>query len=314
MKLVTDGVWTISKTHLRILKTAEECMKSHSAAISFEMLKNRSRIQGSFMEHAVDLCKLKFLTYIDQGYKLSCSGMDCLAINALRSRGLEIMGEKIGIGKESDIYIGVYAGRSVALKFHRLGRTSFRSVRNARGYVKDKVNWLMMSKVSCDREVAYLEMFKDMCVPLVLDHDRHVIVQELLDYQPLYKTRVDNPEHICKLMLEFIRDLWNRGYVHGDFNEFNIMVSDDIKVIDFPQCIKNTDSRALPYLKRDFECVLQYFKKKSNYVPEDSNYEEFLKELSIDAHIDNNNSDNVDSTDELHESVELIGLIDKMVV
>jgi RIO kinase 2 len=288
-------------------------MKSHSAAISFEMLKSRSRIQGCFMEYAVDLCKLKFLTYIDQGYKLSCSGLDCLAINTLRSRGLEIMGDKIGIGKESDIYIGVYDGRSVALKFHRLGRTSFRSVRKARGYVKERVNWLMMSKVSCDREVAYLEMFKDMCVPLVLDHDRHVIVQELLEYQPLYRTRVENAEHICRLMLEFIRNLWSRGYVHGDFNEFNIMVNNDIKVIDFPQCIKNTDSRALVYLKRDFKCVLQYFKRKYNYVPEDASYEEFLRELSINTNIDSSSGE-VDSADEQHGSVELIGLIGKMVV
>lgn len=282
MKLITDGVWSLSRTHLRILRSAEECMKSY-AVIPFDVLKTRSRIPGNFMKHAVDLCKLKFLSYIENGYKLTCSGHDCLAINTLRLRGLEAMGERIGIGKESDIYFGVYGGKESILKFHRLGRTSFRSVRRNRGYTSEKTEWLALSRISCRREVMYLERFKDMSVPVVLDHDRHVIVQELLDYLPLYKTRVANAGEVFGLMLSFIRDLWNRGYVHGDFNEFNVLVRDGIKVIDFPQCIKRTDDRALHYLKRDIDSVLSYFKKKYGYEPEEGFCAEFMDSLGAEG-------------------------------
>lgn len=282
MKLITDGVWSLSKEHLKILKTAEKCMKSHTI-IPFEVLKHRSQIRGNFMEHAIDLCKLKFLSYIENGYKLTYSGHDCLAINTLRSRGLEIMGEKIGIGKESDIYLGVYHGKDSVLKFHRLGRSSFRNVRKNREYASERIDWFALSRASCKREVMYLEKFKDMNVPAILDYDRHVIVQELLDYIPLYKTRVSDVKTIFHLMIEFIKDLWRRGYVHGDFNEFNVLVKDDIKVIDFPQCIRSDDERAIHHLRRDFECVLTYFKKKYRYEPEDG-WVAFMNELGIDVY------------------------------
>ncbi|CAD27096.1 similarity to HYPOTHETICAL PROTEIN YNU7_yeast [Encephalitozoon cuniculi GB-M1] len=279
MKLVTDGVWSLSRMHLRILRTAEECMRSH-AIVPFDVLKSRSRIKGNFMEHAIDLCKLKFLSYVENGYKLTYSGHDCLAINTLRQRGLEAMGEKVGVGKESDIYLGVYGGRESILKFHRLGRISFRNVRRNRRYGGEGTDWLELSRISCQREVMYLEKFKDMDVPAVFDHDRHVVVQEFLDYLPLYKTRVSNVRTICYLMIGFIKDLWKRGYVHGDFNEFNVLVKDDIKVIDFPQCIQSSDERAVYYLRRDLECVLAYFRKKYGYEPEDG-CSRFMDELGV---------------------------------
>jgi RIO kinase 2 len=277
MKLISDGVWSISKTHIKLLKMVEELSKTHEN-IPVEVLRAKARIKGSFMEHMVDLVKLKFISYSVLGYRLTVSGHDCLAINTLRTRGLESMGDKIGVGKESDIYIGQYGGRGVVLKFHRLGRTSFRSVKRNRDYVDGNVSWLVMCKVSCSREVEYLEMFRDMAVPAVVDHNRHAIVQELLDYVPLYKTRVGDAPAIFNLMIEFIRDLWNRGYVHGDLNEFNVMVKDDIRVIDFPQCIPATDSRALEYLRRDFECVEKYFEKK--YRAEADSFAELMKEIA----------------------------------
>lgn len=279
MKLITDGVWMVSKTHLKLLRTAEKCMKSYST-VPFDTLKTMAGIRGNFTEYVIDLCKLKFLSYLEQGYKLTPSGHDCLAINVLRSRGLEAMGERIGIGKEADVYLGVYGGRDVILKFHRLGRTSFRTVKKNRGYVNGKVNWLVLCKVSCRREVEHLQRFRDMSVPLVLDYDRHVIVQELLEHQPLYKTEVSNPEVIFGLMLRFIKDLWKRGYVHGDFNEFNVMVDEDIRVIDFPQCISNTDERAVHYLKRDLDSVVTYFRKKYGYEAREQ-YRDLMHELGI---------------------------------
>ncbi|ADM12274.1 RIO-like serine/threonine protein kinase [Encephalitozoon intestinalis ATCC 50506] len=305
MKLITDGVWSLSRTHLRILRTAEQCMKSH-VVIPFDVLKTRSQIKGNFMEHVIDLCKLKFLSYVENGYKLTYSGHDCLAINTLRSRGLEAMGEKIGIGKESDIYLGVYKGKDSILKLHRLGRSSFRNVRRNREYAGEKTDWLALSRTSCRREVEYLEKFKDMNVPAVLDHDRHAIVQELLDYLPLYKTRVENVKTIFYLMIDFIKDLWKRGYVHGDFNEFNVLVKDDIKVIDFPQCIQSNDERAVSYLRRDFECVLTYFKKKYRYEPENG-CSKFMRELGIEDFLDEPETYGTDSEDSSLYSTDEVG-------
>lgn len=43
------------------------------------------------------------------------------------------VGQKVGVGKESDIYLAqTESGEEVILKLHRLGRTSFRAVKNVR--------------------------------------------------------------------------------------------------------------------------------------------------------------------------------------
>ena len=49
------------------------------------------------------------------------------------------MGRKIGVGKESDVYMGQGpGGEEVVLKFARLGRTSFRSIKRNRDYLQHR--------------------------------------------------------------------------------------------------------------------------------------------------------------------------------
>ena len=49
-----------------------------------------------------------------------------------------------------------------------------------------------------------------------------------------------DPLDLCNQCLDFIQKMASFGLVHGDFNEFNILVKDnkkEIVVIDFPQVI-----------------------------------------------------------------------------
>ncbi|WUR04409.1 serine/threonine-protein kinase (RIOK2) [Vairimorpha necatrix] len=276
MILSTDGVFTISKNHLKILHIVEDC-NIHNKLSDMEILKNKSKVQNinCFLQ---DLIKLKFLKYEKPNYKLTISGMDTVAINALRDNGLTKLTCRIGIGKESDIWGGIYKGENVALKIHRLGRTSFKNVKNKRDYQKGKIDWYKINKLSCQREVEYYEIFKDLDIPRFIDSNRHIIVLELLDYQPLYMIKPKEPEIIYKKMIEFIKDLWDLGFVHGDFNEFNVLVKDGkIKVIDFPQCLVKTHKQATKYLKRDIECVESYFNKKHGLVTVSNNLKEILE-------------------------------------
>lgn len=78
------------------------------------------------------------------------------------------------------------------------------------------------------------------------------------------------------------------GLIHGDFNEFNLMVNElgtKLTVIDFPQCISVKHPNAKSYFDRDVECIYKYFDKlaeksyhenqKSNQIsPEDSQIQE----------------------------------------
>lgn len=285
MRLCMDGVWSVTRDHMKILEAAETFIRTH-IYVPERMIKNKSHIQANFSEYLRDLVKLRFIQNLGSTFKLSLSGFDCLAIQSLRKLGLETMGSNIGIGKESDIYNGTFQRNNVAIKVHRLGRHSFVKI-DDRG-LKNGDNWFLANKESARIEAEFLKLFSGSSVPTYYACNRHMIVMELLDsYDTLFKVTVKNPEVISRKMLEFLKMMWDVGYAHGDFNEFNVMVSgDDIKVIDFPQCIPITDPKACLYLKRDIECVHKYFWKKNFFVCDDSMFKDILEKNNIRIEVD----------------------------
>jgi RIO kinase 2 len=89
-------------------------------------------------------------------------GYDFLALKALTSRqSVRSVGNQIGVGKESDIYIAANdADDQIVMKLHRLGRTSFRQLKNKRDYLKHRKasNWLYMSRLSAMKEYAFMKV------------------------------------------------------------------------------------------------------------------------------------------------------------
>lgn len=285
MKLLMDGVWNITEDHRKVLEAAESFIKTHHY-VPENMIKNKSKIKSNFSIILRDLVKLKFIQCFGSTFKLSLSGFDCVAINKLREMGLNQMGSPIGIGKESDIYLGQFKKKDVAIKVHRLGRTSFNKIEERSLNGED--NWFSANKESAYNESHYLQLFSNLSVPKFYCYCRHMVVMELLDeYQPLYKIIVEEPEIISNKMLTFLKEMWDMGYAHGDFNEFNVMVRDtDIKVIDFPQCVPISDEKAIFYLKRDIECVQKYFWKKNKIVCDDSIFSEIYKLNNLNIEVD----------------------------
>lgn len=53
------------------------------------------------------------------------------------------------------------------------------------------------------------------------------------------------------------------GLIHGDLNEFNLLINDvgKLTVIDFPQCISSSHYNGKEYFERDIECLYRYFDK-----------------------------------------------------
>jgi RIO kinase 2 len=111
----------------------------------------------------------------------------------------------------------------------------------------------------------------------------------LASYDTLFKVTVNNPEMISDQMLKFLYKMWEMGYAHGDFNEFNVMVDDkNVKIIDFPQCISTKDPRAIHYLKRDIECVQKYFWKKNRFFCNDSIFQDIFKGREVQIEVQRN--------------------------
>ena len=78
---------------------------------------------------------------------------------------------------------------------------------------------------------------------------------------------------VYQKLMNFIYKLAENGLVHGDFNEFNILLTinnSNIVVIDFPQMISIEHKEAENYFKRDVKCVKNFFIKKFNLTFEDN--------------------------------------------
>lgn len=140
------------------------------------------------------------------------------------------MGRQIGVGKESDVYEVVdEEGRVLVMKFHRLGRTSFRAVKSKRDYLKHRQNysWIYLSRLAALKEFAFMEALYEhgLPVPQAVDHNRHCVVMSMIDGYPLSQIRdIGDPENVFKQIVENMVHLAKLGLVHCDFNEFNIMV------------------------------------------------------------------------------------------
>lgn len=91
----------------------------------------------------------------------------------------------------SDIFIAVNdVGEEVILKFHRLGRVSFRAVKSKRDYLKHRksASWLYLSRLASLKEFAYMKALHDRGYPTPrpIDHNRHCVVMEKIKGVRLY--------------------------------------------------------------------------------------------------------------------------------
>ncbi|KAJ8304779.1 hypothetical protein KUTeg_018362 [Tegillarca granosa] len=175
-----------------------------------------------------------------------------------------------------DIYIiANEEEEQLAVKFHRLGRTSFRQLKNKRDYHKHRKNasWLYLSRLSAMKEFAYMKALYDrgFPVPKPVDYNRHAVVMELLSGYPMCQIQeMADPAQVYSDCMELIVRLGNCGVIHGDFNEFNIMVDDNqqITLYDFPQMISTSHVNAEWYFNRDVQCIRDVFVRKFHYESE----------------------------------------------
>ena len=237
---------------------------------------------------------------IDDGYRLTYGGYDYLALNAhQKNKCIYSVGNQIGVGKESDIVVVAnHKGGQRILKIHRLGRISFRSVKNNRDYLRNRStgSWMYMSRLAAMKEYAFMKALQEngFSVPEPIAQNRHTIVMGLIDAFPLRQiSKVPDPAWLYSELMEMILQLARFGLIHGDFNEFNILIkeeedtnakgkapanadddgSENIRLvpvlIDFPQMVSVDHPNAEMYFDRDVNCIKRYFQRKFHFVSDE---------------------------------------------
>jgi len=208
------------------------------------------------------------------GYQLIFESYDILALHALGEKEIiKAVGSPIGKGKESDVYFGQSPdGNEIALKIHRIGRTSFRKVRKLRNYIKNRkhISWLYVSRLSAESEFAALQRIEPLKLntPTPFAQNRHIVAMGLIDGQELSTIpQLDNPREVLdEILMQTERFFLEAGMIHCDLCEFNILINpdDEIRIIDWPQWEESTHPNALSYLKRDLVNIQTFFTKNYN--------------------------------------------------
>jgi RIO kinase 2 len=259
----------------RILNIIEAAMSKHEF-VPTDQIKRYSKLPMDRIEFT--LGKLDKLGLIYQtkrayvGHTLNLAGYDCLAINTLVKAGvIGSFGKSLGVGKEADVYDALSPTyERVAVKFHRLGRISFRQTRRKRGYTREHSTWLFQSHLAAEREFQVMQLVykKGVAVPRPISQNRHVIAMGMIEGAELSKyKRIPKPQETLKEILRNLRRAYLKAHViHGDLSEYNIILKPDghILIIDWPQYVSIEHPSAEAMLERDLKNILTFFMRKFN--------------------------------------------------
>jgi len=143
-----------------------------------------------------------------------------------------------------------------------------------------------MSRLAAEKEWAFMKILyeHDFPVPKPIDHARHCLLMEAIDAYPLRQVSdIPSPGKLYSTLMDIIVRFARAGLIHGDYNEFNILIkrdSGDPVVIDFPQMVSTSHANAEWYFNRDVECIRTFFRKRFKY--ESSLYPRFRNVSSED--------------------------------
>jgi len=258
---------------LRMLQVIETAMSKHEFVPKELIAKFTKSSLGETDFRLGRLGKFRLIRRIKGayvGYTLNYAGYDCLAINAfVKAEVLEAFGKPLGVGKEADVYDALNPKKErIAVKFHRLGRISFRQTIRKRGYTTEHKCWLFQSRLAAEKEFQALKLVfqHGVAVPEPLSQNRHVLVMGMIEGAELAEYKeIPKPKKVLKEILRNIRKAYLKAsVVHADLSEYNVILKPDmhILIIDWPQYVTKEHPNAQQLLTRDVENILRFFSRK----------------------------------------------------
>lgn len=120
------------------------------------------------------------------------------------------------------------------LKIHRLGRISFRAVKSKRDYTnknssRQNFSWMYLSRLAAAKEYHFMRVLHkhSFPVPAPIAQSRHTVLMSLIDAYPLRQIAElprDQVPLLYSALMALIVRLAKAGLIHGDFNEFNLLI------------------------------------------------------------------------------------------
>ncbi|KAK2614350.1 hypothetical protein N8I77_001187 [Diaporthe amygdali] len=297
MKLDTKAMRHLAPEDWRVLTAVETGSKNHEI-VPTPMIDKIARLRGgsSGVHKSIsNLAKVGLIARVKEakydGYRLTYGGLDYLSLHAYSSKKqIYSVGSRVGVGKESDIMmVADDRGQQKILKIHRLGRISFRTVKTNRDYLKKRQggSWMYLSRLSAMKEFAFMQALREegFPVPEPIAQSRHTILMSFIDdsYPLRQISAVPDPAGLYAELVAMILRLAKHGLIHGDFNEFNILIKEERAdddgegdsaeaavtltpiLIDFPQMISMDHQNAEMYFDRDVNCLKRFFERRFHF-------------------------------------------------
>jgi RIO kinase 2 len=148
---------------------------------------------------------------------------------------------------------------------------------------------MYMSRLAALKEYTFMTALREngFPVPEPLAQSRHTIVMSLIDAFPMRQiSSVPDPAFLYAELISIILRLAQYGLIHGDFNEFNILIKEKSKteitgdkkmesitltpiLIDFPQMVSVDHANAEYYFDRDVNCVKRFFERRFHFTSDE---------------------------------------------
>lgn len=148
---------------------------------------------------------------------------------------------------------------------------------------------MYMSRLAALKEYTFMTALREngFPVPEPLAQSRHTIVMSLIDAFPMRQiSSVPDPASLYAELISMILRLAQYGLIHGDFNEFNILIKEEVKkelqenketesitltpiLIDFPQMVSVDHANAEYYFDRDVNCIKRFFERRFHFTSDE---------------------------------------------
>ncbi len=268
---------------ISVLRSLQHSLLSHETA----PLPVISRMTGLHRDQTLyRLDRLYELGLVNRqrgGYVVVTRGLDAIALHAMVARGLiSGLGSSLGVGKESDVYEAFENSSIYAIKFFRIGRTSFRAVRRSRSYGVGNLRYLAINVRAAAKEYKALEKLYQcgVAVPKPIARESHAILMAKIIGQRLSDLRkLAKPNHVISDLLMNIRKAYlQTGLISGDLSEFNVL-SDGVSswIIDWPQLVGLTHPNASTFLEKDIGNILKFFRRRFGLDYDQDAAEQYVK-------------------------------------
>lgn len=261
----------------RVLTALEMAMRNHDVAPTALVERIAQLPHGGCRKRLGMLLKHKMIHHENtmyDGYAMKYGAYDYLALRTMSRRGTCTgVAHRIGCGKESDIIlVEDENGHECVLKLQRLGRCSFRTVTRNRDYkgngqTRRGESWFYLSRLASQKEYAFMRLLYDegFPVPKPIDQNRHALLMGLVPGTLLNNILdLEAPDKVYRRCLDLMIKLGEQGLIHGDFNEFNIMITADERVvmIDFPQMVSTNHPNGEELFQRDVVNLANFFRRR----------------------------------------------------